>query len=149
MAIVPNSGTVIEIRNYKCIIHFIKDMFRHKRFSTNAYSIANAFILFPLIDCYLTIYFTGWYTEFDKHVYRSIDCTEYKIILNLEGTNTKFKESVKLANYTDEDPGSRIESFAIIRIHGVSTKYKLYFSICKRTENLLAIAALFTRTPPF
>ena len=26
---------------------------------------------------------------------------------------------------TDEDPGLRIESFAIIKIRGVSTKYKL------------------------
>jgi hypothetical protein len=29
----------------------------------------------------------------------------------------------------DEDAGLLIESFAIIKIHGVSTKYELYFSL--------------------
>ena len=39
-----------------------------------------------------------------------------------------------------EGPGLRIGSFALIKIRGVSTKYKLYFLPCKYTKNLYRLS---------
>ena len=44
---------------------------------------------------------------------------------------------------TDEDLGLQIESFAIIKIRGVTTKYKLlYFSPCNHTKIVLILLRL-------
>ena len=41
---------------------------------------------------------------------------------------------------TDEDPGLRLESSAIMKIHGVTTMYRC--SPCKRTKNLFVFCCL-------
>ena len=38
---------------------------------------------------------------------------------------------------TDEDPSLRIENVAIIKIRGISTKYKLYFSAMQTYKEIL------------
>ena len=37
---------------------------------------------------------------------------------------------------TDEDPGLRIESFAIIKLRGVTTNYKIYFFTTQTLKEL-------------
>jgi hypothetical protein len=43
---------------------------------------------------------------------------------------------------TDEDPGLRIESFAVINLRGVSTKLLYVLSPCKHTKNLLQLSLM-------
>ena len=52
---------------------------------------------------------------------------------------------MKIRVSTDEDPGLRIESFAVINLRGVSTNKTLYaLSPCKRTKNLKQLISIFT-----
>ncbi len=38
---------------------------------------------------------------------------------------------------TDEDPGLRIESFALIKLRGVTTKFKIYFFTMQTFKELI------------
>ncbi len=48
---------------------------------------------------------------------------------------------------SDEDPGLRIESFAIIKIHGVSTEYKLCYIFCHANVQRLYLLCAFGNLP--
>ncbi len=39
---------------------------------------------------------------------------------------------------TDEDPGLRIESFAIMKLRGVTTKFKIYFFTMQTFKELFS-----------